>query len=77
MFHHCLILGKFRKQRSYQHESVMEAVMLSIENLKAELKDRYQELAVFLDDVGIPAKVPQKCMQHSIFLHAIITHTRG
>ncbi len=56
--------SKFRKQRSYQHESVMEAVMLSVENLKDDLKKRYQELAVFLDDVGIPTKVCKKNPLH-------------
>jgi len=35
----------------------MEAVRMSIENLSGSLKDRYYQLAVFLDDVGIPAKV--------------------
>ncbi len=49
--------SKFRKQRSYQHGGVMEAVMLSIENLDGRLKEKYQQLGVFLDDVGIPNKV--------------------
>ncbi len=52
-----VILGKFRKARSYQHDSVMEAVMLSVENLRDGLKERYKQLAIFLDDVGIPTKV--------------------
>jgi hypothetical protein len=32
-------------------------VMLSVENLDGKLKERYKQLAIFLDDVGIPAKV--------------------
>ncbi len=38
--------------------------MLSIENLNEKLKSRYEELAVFLDDVGIPTKVnnQQSCI---------------
>ena len=51
------IPGKFKKQRSYQHDGVMEAVRMSVENLSDQTKERYRELAVFLDDVGIPAKV--------------------
>lgn len=54
---HNLKIGKLKKVRSYQYEGVMEAVMMSIENLDSKLKSRYQELAVFLDDVGIPSKV--------------------
>ena len=49
--------GKIKKQRSYQHDSLTEAIMLSIDNLEPKLKERYQQLAVFLDDVGIPTKV--------------------
>ena len=30
---------------------------MSIENLEERLKEKYQSLAVFLDDVGISAKV--------------------
>ena len=49
--------GKFKKQHSYQYESLMEAVLISIENLPENLKSRYKELAVFHDDVGIPQSV--------------------
>ena len=49
--------GKFQKQRSYEHTSVFDAVMLSIENLNEYHKTLYKSLAVFLDDVGIPSKV--------------------
>jgi stress response protein SCP2 len=59
--------GKFRKQRSYQHESVMEAVRMSIENLSGDLKRRYEQLAVFLDDVGIPTKVRKRSLTLNYF----------
>ena len=52
-----LVSGKFQKQRSYEHTSVFDAVMLSIENLNEYHKTLYKSLAVFLDDVGIPSKV--------------------
>ena len=52
-----LFAGKFKKQRSYEHNSLFEAVMLSIENLNDYHKKLYKQLAVFLDDVGIPPKV--------------------
>ena len=52
-----LLPGKFQKQRSYEHTSVFDAVMLSIENLNEYHKTLYKSLAVFLDDVGIPSKV--------------------
>ena len=51
------ISGKFRKQLPYQHVSVMDAMMLSVDNLEDRLKEKYKQLAVFLDDVGIPEKV--------------------
>ena len=51
------VSGKFKKQRSYEHNSLFEAVMLSIENLNDYHKKLYKQLAVFLDDVGIPPKV--------------------
>ena len=49
--------GKFRKAQTYQHNSVMDAVMLSVENLEPGLKAKYRQLAIFLDDVVIPTKV--------------------
>ena len=52
-----MFAGKFKKQRSYEHNSLFEAVMLSIENLNDYHKKLYKQLAVFLDDVGIPPKV--------------------
>ena len=35
----------------------MDAVLLSVENLDPGLKDKYKQLAIFLDDVVIPTKV--------------------
>ena len=56
------VSGKFKKQRSYEHNSLFEAVMLSIENLNDYHKKLYKQLAVFLDDVGIPPKVSNTLM---------------
>ena len=50
-------LGKFRKTSAYKYNSLLEAVSLSIENLDDFRKKLYKQLAVFLDDVGIPPKV--------------------
>ena len=51
------LTGKFRKQVSYQRESLIEAIMISVDNLEDNLKQRYKELAVFLDDNSVPKKV--------------------
>ena len=50
-------LGKLKKQKIYDHNNLLEAVSLSIENLNDHEKKLYKQLAVFLDDVGIPPKV--------------------
>ena len=50
-------LGKFKKPQQYGYNSLLEAVSLSIENLNDHQKKLYKQLAVFLDDVGIPPKV--------------------
>ena len=49
--------GVLKKQRSYEHSSLFEAVRMSIENLNEFHRKLYKQLAVFLDDVGIPPKV--------------------
>ena len=48
--------SKFKKQLSYEHESVMGAVQMSVDNLDEADKDKYEKLAVFLDDDPIPIK---------------------
>ena len=53
----CYILGKFRKQSSQQRSSLLEAIMISVDNLDENLKKRYKQLAVFLDDSSVPKKV--------------------
>ena len=50
-------LGKFRKQSSQQRSSLIEAIMVSVDNLNETLQQRYKELAVFLDDKSVPKKV--------------------
>ena len=49
--------GKFRKQSSQQRSSLIEAIMISVDNLDETLKHRYKSLAVFLDDNSVPKKV--------------------
>ena len=53
------ILGKFRKQSSQQRSSLIEAIMVSVDNLSETLQQRYKGLAVFLDDKSVPKKVSQ------------------
>ena len=48
--------SKFRKQASYKRESLVDAIMISVDNLDENLKQRYKELAVFLDDNSLPKK---------------------
>ena len=48
--------SKLKKQISYEHESVMGAVGMSVDNLEAADKEKYEKLAVFLDDDPIPVK---------------------
>ena len=50
-------VGKFKQKKSSGHTSLFDAVMLSIENLSDYHKKLYKQLAVFLDDVGIPPQV--------------------
>merc|ERR1711981_1334098 len=49
--------SKFRKQSSQQRSSLIEAIMISVDNLDENLKQRYKSLAVFLDDNSVPKKV--------------------
>ncbi|XP_023327782.1 apoptotic protease-activating factor 1 [Eurytemora carolleeae] len=42
--------SKITKQRSYEHESVMGAVAMSIDVLPPQQRSMYEKLAVFLDD---------------------------
>ena len=48
--------SKLRKQHSYEHESVMGAVQMSVDNLDKPDQEKYEKLAVFLDDEPIPSK---------------------
>ena len=45
-----------RRHISYEHESVMGAVQMSVDNLEPGDKEKYEKLAVFLDDDPIPIK---------------------
>ena len=53
----CIISGKFKKQSSHQRSSILEAIMISVNNLDETLEKRYKGLAVFLDDSSVPKKV--------------------
>ena len=59
--------GKVRKTSAYKYNSLLEAVSLSIENLDDFRKKLYKQLAVFLDDVGIPPKVINFCFVNYFF----------
>ena len=48
--------SKLKRHISYEHESVMGAVQMSVDNLEAADKEKYEKLAVFLDDDPIPIK---------------------
>ena len=47
--------SKLKKQHSYEHESVMGAVQMSVDNLDKPDQEKYEKLAVFLDDEPIPS----------------------
>ena len=48
--------SKLKKQHSYEHESVMGAVQMSVDNLEKSDQEKYEKLAVFMDDDPIPSK---------------------
>ena len=48
--------SKLKKHITYEHDSVMGAVQMSVDNLDSEDKEKYEKLAVFLDDDPIPIK---------------------
>jgi apoptotic protease-activating factor len=50
-------VSRFRKSSSYEYSSLEEAVSISITNLDDELKEFYQDFAVFVDDVKVPTEV--------------------
>ena len=58
-----MFIGKFRKQSSQQRSSLIEAIMVSVDNLSETMKQRYKELAVFLDDKSVPKKVKTSLIQ--------------
>lgn len=49
--------SKMRRNRTYEHESIFDAMSLSIEGLPQEKKELYADFALFQDDVGIPCPV--------------------
>ncbi|ODN02648.1 Apoptotic protease-activating factor 1 [Orchesella cincta] len=49
--------SKMRKARSYEHESIVDAISLSIESLSDTYRNYYYDFALFQDDVGIPCAV--------------------
>ena len=48
--------SKLKRSHSYQHESVLGAVGMSVENLDRADQQRYEKLAVFMDDDPVPTK---------------------
>lgn len=65
-FHYLTSLRKrkysqMRKIRDYEHESVIDAISLSVESLAEKDRERYFDFALFQDDCGIPCQVTHKC----------------
>ena len=54
--------------RLAEHESVMGAVQMSVDNLEPGDRERYEKLAVFLDDEPIPIKTLEVLWQVKIFV---------
>ena len=51
-----------------EHESVMGAVQMSVDNLEPGDRERYEKLAVFLDDEPIPIKTLEVLWQVKILV---------
>lgn len=49
--------SKMRKARNYEHESIVDAISLSLESLNEKYREYYCDFALFQDDVGIPTSV--------------------
>merc|ERR1712213_219175 len=52
--------SKIRKQLSHQRSSFADAIMISVDNLHENLKHRYKELTVFLDDNSFPKELRRR-----------------
>ena len=57
---------RLKKRQSYQHESVMDTIMVSIDNLEESLKQRYKSLVVFIDNNSLPKDVSLNRQLHNI-----------
>jgi hypothetical protein len=51
--------SKMRRTRDYEHESVFDAISLSIESLSEVQRKKYYDFALFQNDVVIPCPVSQ------------------
>ena len=50
-------MNRLKKTSSYEYESLQEAVSMSINNLPGDVREFYEDFAVFDDDMKIPTKV--------------------
>ncbi|EDV19902.1 uncharacterized protein TRIADDRAFT_32738 [Trichoplax adhaerens] len=50
-------VSRLRKSMSYQFDTLGEAISMSVDNLDPELRQQYEQLAVFESNVKIPASV--------------------
>lgn len=50
-------LSKLGRSMSYQFDTLAEAIALSVDSLDDEIKQQYEEMAVFESNVKIPASV--------------------
>lgn len=51
------VADRLKKRQSYQHESVMDTIMVSIDNLEESQKQRFKSLVVFIDNNSLPKDV--------------------
>lgn len=48
---------RIRKSSSYDYEALDEAMSISVEMLREDIKDYYTDLSIFQKDVKVPTKV--------------------
>jgi len=49
--------SKIRRNRDYEHESIYDAISLSVDSLTEKKRNYYHDFALFQDDVSIPCPV--------------------
>lgn len=62
---------RIRKSSSYDYEALDEAMSISVEMLREDIKDYYTDLSIFQKDVKVPTKVTEGL---SIFTAGYLWH---